>query len=702
MNLIRNIQSIDQLRQIHQNAQAVGLRVVYLGDHTVRLVKDSALERGLAHLTGQQRRENYRLDSFVNQLRRHDLAQQGKSLPDRSSRIAQLVGKPVAAHIALRFVEEMGTASRQTQNTEARFDHAGRFLGVGQTGRALTELELADIEDNVLSANSKSERTAARVDREVLLDMMHALQKALHQGTPEQEVQIRSALNACKSQWLSHGREAVVLGDRLRDLAQQLEPLGLQELSTHAKKLAQEADQTKQVTQLHDNTFGRQFETHFVDALVEQPPAAALDAARTTGQYLTQSLQAMDEQERGTALAQIAKSLRNDHRPWTAEVPAIAQFIQNPSLDNYRALMSPQDMSGYQMMAITMVGVKTALEMPLDTPWLLQANDNYQQVVTQARSAVGTALGEGVSMVAQVSLELTDRLNKLLESQLQTVDRHGEEGARLQAQFKALAEPIQDPERTLRHVADLRQLLQNLERSAAEVPGLQAILDDIGQQYAQESDDKTLEKTEQRLGKAEQNQLAQLGVKFTPTQSTRHGIGLPHQPATAQHTDWQAGRFIPAGLSPANARQIKAFDQAVLQREQNAVVGPSGNTNIMTFLYQQIAKEQPGFSVSDGLLGTMTYLTFDGGHSLADTLATYSAIRANPADTRDPETNGEMPGREQAMQERRQALNAYVLDYANLSEIFDLDASRQVVHQAIEQAFDQTRQSFDQIHEERH
>jgi hypothetical protein len=176
---------------------------------------------------------------------------------------------------------------------------------------------------------------------------------------------------------------------------------------------------------------------------------------------------------------------------------------------------------------------------------------------------------------------------------------------------------------------------------------------------------------------------------------------LSHQPETTQHNDWQAGRFIAAGLSPADAKQIKSFDQGVLQREQNAVVGPSGNTNIMTFLYQQIAKEKPDFSISDGLLGTMTYLTFDGGHSLADTLATYSAIRANPSDTKDPETNTELPGREEAVMQRRQALNDHVLDYATLAQTFGSSASGQVVSQAIEQAFDQTRLSFDQFHEQR-
>jgi hypothetical protein len=272
--------------------------VVYLGDHTVRLVKDSALERGLASLTGQKRRENYRLDNFVNQLRRQDLAQRGQNLQDRSSRIAQLVGKPVAAHIALRFVSGIDAGASASPKTEARFDHAGRFLGLDSPGRALTELELADIEDNVLSTNSKSERTVARVDREVLLDMMHALNEDLPSVTDEQKSQIQQNLNACKQQWLSHGNDPKALSGQLLNMAKELQEGGLHTLAAHAQKLAGEAGQAKQVTQLQDNTFGRQFETHFVDALVDQPPAAALIAARSTGQYLTESLEQIDAQDR--------------------------------------------------------------------------------------------------------------------------------------------------------------------------------------------------------------------------------------------------------------------------------------------------------------------------------------------------------------------------------------------------------------------
>jgi hypothetical protein len=289
----------------------------------------------------------------------------------------------------------------------------------------------------------------------------------------------------------------------------------------------------------------------------------------------------------------------------------------------------------------------------------------------------------------------------LLKGQVQAVGVASAEAVQLRAHHDALRQALKDPTLDLRTVGELRAWLLDLKQAHAAVQGLEALIDQVSAAHAGDEGDAILEKVEQRLSKADTDHLAGSGAKFVAAQSTRHGIGLPHQVETQKHPEWQPGRYIAAGLSPAAADQIKAFDQALLQREQNAVVGPSGNTNIMTFLYQQIAREDPDFSVSDGLIGTLAYLTFDGGHSLADTLSTYRAIRSDPRDTRNPDTNGNMPDRDAILATRAQALKDQILDYTEFATIFENPDARQAVESAVQTAFSQTRDSFNQVHAQR-
>jgi hypothetical protein len=379
MHIIRNVESISQLRDIRQTAEQQGLRMVYLGDRSIRLVKDNLLEKGLAQISGQLKRENHRLDAFVNQIRRQESLQRGQPLPDRQTRIQLLVGQPIAAHVAVRFMGEVAPGAGRASPSQAQFDHAGRFLGLSTQGRALSELELADIEDSVQAKNSAHARETARVDREILLDMMFALDTNQPASNPEQSKVMEAAMRQCRQGWLRFDPQPQASGNLLRSVAKQFQAVGLADLAQKATALAREADIPKHSTQLHDNAFGREFETRLVDQLVDQPPAAALRAAHATGQYLHQQLQAMTADESAQALTDVASALRSDHRPWTSEVAELAAFMEQPTLDNYRQLMTPQAMTGYHLMATTLVGVKTALAMAQDTPWIMQANDNYLQ-----------------------------------------------------------------------------------------------------------------------------------------------------------------------------------------------------------------------------------------------------------------------------------------------------------------------------------
>jgi RTX toxin RtxA len=129
------------------------------------------------------------------------------------------------------------------------------------------------------------------------------------------------------------------------------------------------------------------------------------------------------------------------------------------------------------------------------------------------------------------------------------------------------------------------------------------------------------------------------------------------------------------------------------------VNGPSGSTNIMTFLYLQMQKENPAFNLQDAFAGTMMFLTFDGGHSLPESVGTYRAITSDTRSTL--ELGLPKSKRNEIMDQRRQVLETSVLAYGELSQLFGHAETAQGVSDAVDRAWARTEQTFEQLHAER-
>ena len=131
----------------------------------------------------------------------------------------------------------------------------------------------------------------------------------------------------------------------------------------------------------------------------------------------------------------------------------------------------------------------------------------------------------------------------------------------------------------------------------------------------------------------------------------------------------------------------------------NSVNGPSGSTNIMTFLYLHMQKSNPSLNLQDAFAGTMMFLTFDGGHSMPESVGTFRAITA---DTR-PTWAGDHPApeRDAVMGMRRQVLENSVLAYGELSELFGDPATSAGVAGAVDRAWQRTQQTFETVHHQR-
>jgi hypothetical protein len=127
---------------------------------------------------------------------------------------------------------------------------------------------------------------------------------------------------------------------------------------------------------------------------------------------------------------------------------------------------------------------------------------------------------------------------------------------------------------------------------------------------------------------------------------------------------------------------------------------------MMTFLYLHMmyggagTPPDPTFSLSDAFAGTMMFLTFDGGHSLPESLGTYNAILADARVTYSQEA-GMNPERQAIFENRRAALNSFVLNYNRMTEFFISGETKQAVANAIDTAFEKTRAQFDEVHAQR-
>jgi hypothetical protein len=164
-----------------------------------------------------------------------------------------------------------------------------------------------------------------------------------------------------------------------------------------------------------------------------------------------------------------------------------------------------------------------------------------------------------------------------------------------------------------------------------------------------------------------------------------------------------------------------AFEQNTLARNQNTVNGVSGTTNMLTFmlLYMQdtgafVSSNDESLDIGDALMGNLTFLVMDGGHSIPEAMGTSTSILANTqyipsVDVTGGLTRAEINEREKVRElalekirlERQQVLHAHVTDYAQLHEHVTSPSTRDLVKSAVADAVEKTRSTFDTVHEAR-
>jgi hypothetical protein len=648
------------------------------------------------------------VNKVMNQMR-HDF--RGSTLAARAARCdappTQSFREPgVVANLQALVGQSFAPRIAETLLHKLQFDGVGRLLGPKPGAPALTAQEWTNLVSARLAkgldkTNASGVRDAARTEREILLDLASHLRHTRAGAPPTLHGRLDAAIEAVKTQWLNLKATpgAASTADFITDLANAWTQ-DLPDLAQASRLLATEASHTKTVTQTYDNTFGRQFESALVHEMVKHPPATVLKAAAQTGDFLVRHFASLPPDVQGKALAKLADNLGHDPRPWHAETPDVGRFLAQPSMANLAAMLKPDTPNGFDVVKMSWVGVKASISMPDShpAPWMAQANDNYSNVVTPARSQKDSLTGFGTKLQSLPAVYINREIDQLMTQRgLATapVARKLVEEQHLEVRkaFDKVAFSAHTP-------AELQQALTNIrDHSEWMDPEVQALLDRHIQHLASMPDQHTpFDTVQSSLDAQDQKQLAASGARFQAQQTTGYGTALAHQPALKGGDHWGAGLSV-QGKTTLDMAHVKAFDANALAHEMNSVNGPSGSTNIMTFLYLQMQKENPAFNLQDAFAGTMMFLTFDGGHSLPESVGTYRAITSDTRSTL--ELGLPKSKRNEIMDQRRQVLETSVLAYGELSQLFGHAETAQGVSDAVDRAWARTEQTFEQLHAER-
>ncbi|MBK3844034.1 hypothetical protein [Paraburkholderia aspalathi] len=176
-----------------------------------------------------------------------------------------------------------------------------------------------------------------------------------------------------------------------------------------------------------------------------------------------------------------------------------------------------------------------------------------------------------------------------------------------------------------------------------------------------------------------------IGVRAT----RGYGIRLSYQPEYDEYMDFEPAKSWSDAKVPRNG-SLTGFEQNAMAAGHPVVCGASGSTNITSFLLHHLHTQDPHFADGPAMLGTMSFLVFDGGHSANEVMGVYDAIAAVPprTDTRPFDRN--------MLRERSRHMASYRLDYQRLVTVADSPDTARAVEHAMDAALEKTLDYFDE------
>ncbi|MGI4846617.1 MAG: hypothetical protein ACRYGK_00520 [Janthinobacterium lividum] len=187
-----------------------------------------------------------------------------------------------------------------------------------------------------------------------------------------------------------------------------------------------------------------------------------------------------------------------------------------------------------------------------------------------------------------------------------------------------------------------------------------------------------------------------------PDVTTRSfGPLLVHQLPNEVPAQWTAETAVQSTYR-LNFALSTQFEKNLLAREQSTVCGVSGTANLLTFMFRHMSErsqtEAPlaDFNISDAFCAVMMFVTFAGGHTLPESIATFRSIMER--DAADAAVNAGAPAEARQAHWRdvgRHQLAQFALDYGQLADLFSNPETSAAVKNAGDVAFEKTLEMFD-------
>lgn len=193
-----------------------------------------------------------------------------------------------------------------------------------------------------LGPSMASRDEVRRTPTEVSMHWISVLQEAVTTTTDESAKRLISGLlKGQQTRWMEHNLTLKSTADSLQRDSDVLRSAGLLDLADVAapglsgdsaaksKSLRGQLPTTErglQTTRLHDNIYGRVFESRWIANLVDHPPAEVLETMHKIGVGMADTVAQLPEKQRKAAVEDLQKIVAKDERFWFGQVANIGEF----------------------------------------------------------------------------------------------------------------------------------------------------------------------------------------------------------------------------------------------------------------------------------------------------------------------------------------------------------------------------------------
>lgn len=257
-----------------------------------------------------------------------------------------------------------------------------------------------------LSQTPQRERThTERTPNDVLIHLMATLRNAAKRH-PEDE-RLQALQRRGRTMFTTHAADRSGVDQLLQEakaILVEFDPDAHAMVGTLRTQLP-EAGKVQPRAQLHDNLYGRVFETKFVAALVQQPPEEFLDICLDVGTAFSDLLGDDDEACLAAAVKVGPVYAAEAPRPWSRGLPEMADLAAmaeaeadedgeaGDTLGAIKTILVTRPRTGQEMIARLslmaelsdqLTRARRDLEQP-DPPWMEPANERYEDLIKPQR-----------------------------------------------------------------------------------------------------------------------------------------------------------------------------------------------------------------------------------------------------------------------------------------------------------------------------